>query len=125
MAGRLLAKTDFEQRISAASGTVILEYPTLGWNVVRVWWTPDDIVAAARDAGIPDQSSDPGGDTAAPRGMVLMTFTDLERGRASLVSWYLIGWAACVRLEKLHPRSVLVRSGVVHLVRTGKVERKR
>jgi len=45
--GRLLSIDDAKRKIKAEKGTLILEYPYLGWNVNRAWWTADDIADIA------------------------------------------------------------------------------
>jgi len=45
--GRLLSIDDVKRKIEAEKGTLILEYPGLGWNVNRAWWTADDVAAIA------------------------------------------------------------------------------
>jgi hypothetical protein len=64
--GRFLSKSEFEQRVEASAGTVIFEYPTLGWRVLRIWWTPDDVLSLAQSAGISDRSPDSQGHDPSP-----------------------------------------------------------
>ena len=45
--GRLLGIDEVKRKIVAEQGTLILEYPSLGWNNSRVWWTSDDVAEIA------------------------------------------------------------------------------
>jgi hypothetical protein len=118
--GRLLSKADFEQKLADSSGSVIFEYPEAGWRVLRVWWTPDDVLAIAREAGISDKSPDPETipvsrfDTWGQH-----QYTDLETGRALLAVLSL--WCVLPNfsptLEAHFPgmRTVFLYSGLVAL----------
>ena len=37
---RLLSLSDAKRKIKQGQGIIILDAPTLGWNVCRVWWSP-------------------------------------------------------------------------------------
>src|ERR1043165_8076429 len=90
--GRLLAQPDFERRLAKKSGTVILELPTLGWRVLRAWWTPDDVAARGLTTGLSDQSPKGHGFFGSPlEEWCHDTYTDLEKGSALLVPLYLFG----------------------------------
>lgn len=41
---RLMMLDQAKQEMSQGHGSIIIELPTLGWNVVRLWWSPDDTV---------------------------------------------------------------------------------
>jgi hypothetical protein len=38
--GRVLSLGDARDKISQKEGMIIVDAPTLGWNVSRVWWSP-------------------------------------------------------------------------------------
>ena len=122
--GRLLSRADFEQRVATSSGTVIFEYPTLGWRVLRVWWTPDDVLGLAHSAGISEQSPDSEGVAPSPFEMWCHdTYTDLQRGRAFLVPLYIFGsafqrFSQALRSRFPTMRSAFVHSALVHFTRT-------
>jgi len=124
--GRILSEVEFEQHLANSNGTVLLEYPTLGWRVLRVWWTPDDVSALADAAGISRQSPDSEGAGPSPfETWCYDTYTDLQGGHAFLVPLYLFG-SAFQRfgpsLRARHPamKTALVRSALVHFARGGK-----
>jgi hypothetical protein len=122
--GRFLSRRDFEQRVAASTGTVVFEYPTLGWRVLRVWWTPDDIRSIGQAANLSEQSTDSEGVTPSPfEAWCHDTYTDLDRGHALIVPFYLFGAAYYRFRESLLAgapslRSVCVRSASVHFCRT-------
>ncbi len=39
--GRTLSLEEAKQRIARGEGMVVVDAPTLGWNVSRVWWAPE------------------------------------------------------------------------------------
>lgn len=46
--GRTLSGRRLRQQLaSGETGTLIIEYPTLGWGMNHAWWTPDNIPARA------------------------------------------------------------------------------
>jgi hypothetical protein len=45
--GRLLSVAEAKDRIKAASGTLIIEQPALGWGFTRAWWAADDLHSAS------------------------------------------------------------------------------
>jgi len=92
-AGRCLSRIEFEQRVASSTGTVIFEYPTIGWPILRVWWTPDDVLACAHSAGISEPPPELNFDPCPFDVWCHDTYTDLQRGRAYLVPLYLIGSA--------------------------------
>ncbi len=88
--GRVLFRGQFERHLRACRGTVIFEYPTLGWRVLRVWWTPDDVHAVAGAAGIPGEGV-PGAGVPPFEIWCHDTYLDLDRGKAFIVPYYLFG----------------------------------
>jgi hypothetical protein len=42
-AGRLLSKGELDRYLVLGSGTLIVEFPTVGWSYSRAWWTEDDL----------------------------------------------------------------------------------
>jgi hypothetical protein len=121
--GRLLSRADFEQRVADSTGTVLFEYPTLGWRVLRVWWTPDDVLARAHSAGFSEHSPEPDGvATSQFETWCHDTYTDLQSGRAFLVPLYIFGaafqrFSRSLRTRFPMMRSVFVRSASVHFTR--------
>lgn len=121
--GRFLSRADFEQRIAKSSGTVIFEYPTLGWRVMRVWWTPDDVLALADSAGISKESPTPNAAEPSPFEIWCNdTYTNEQSGRAFLVPIYIFGSAYSRFPQSLGTRfpamnSISVRSAFVELTR--------
>lgn len=60
--GRTLSRRRLARRLAAGdTGTLIIEYPTMGWARTHAWWTPDDLHALA-PVPIPDPDSDEYGD---------------------------------------------------------------
>ena len=52
--GRTLELSEVREKIGQKDGMIIVDAPTLGWNVSRVWWSPtQDFVPrpASREAG--------------------------------------------------------------------------
>ncbi len=47
VAGRLVSRRKCLELMENSSGTLIIEWPTPSWNVSRVWWTSDDVLAEA------------------------------------------------------------------------------
>lgn len=45
---RLLTLEDAKLKVSKGEGTVIIEAPTLGWNVNRLWWCSDRELAGSK-----------------------------------------------------------------------------
>lgn len=89
-AGRYLSRQDFENHAAASRGSVIFEYPTIGWRVMRIWWTPDAIVE--KTAHVSDESSDARGMYPSPRETLLNdAYLDFDGGSAQLVPLYLFG----------------------------------
>lgn len=43
--GRYLSLSEAQSAIARSAGTLIIEQPSLGWNVTRAWWTPENLVA--------------------------------------------------------------------------------
>jgi hypothetical protein len=43
--GRYLSLADVLKHIEARGGTLIIEFPSFGWNYTRAWWTPDDVLS--------------------------------------------------------------------------------
>ena len=43
--GRFLRQDDARLRIGERGGTLIIENPTIAWDVTRAWWTPEDVYA--------------------------------------------------------------------------------
>jgi hypothetical protein len=44
--GRVLAKRQFLANLSSG-GSMLIEKPSMGWNITRAWWTSDDIIHIA------------------------------------------------------------------------------
>ena len=44
---RVMKIDDVRLKLASQSGSLIIEYPYLGWGISRVWWTPDDVVAVS------------------------------------------------------------------------------
>jgi hypothetical protein len=42
LSGRTLALKEAKRLIAQGKGMLIVDSPTLGWNVVRVWWAPPE-----------------------------------------------------------------------------------
>lgn len=126
LAGRLMSRSEFERELAAGKGTVVFEFPTLGWRVLRVWWTDEDVWALGRAAGLAEQSPDPED----KEGMAPSPFECWchdayvvpEGGRASLVPLSILG-GACHRFQtSIQQRFpgvpvIHVRSELVHLFR--------
>lgn len=51
---RYLSYSDVRRRISER-GSLIIESPSLGWNVTRAWWTPDDLLSESAVASPNDE----------------------------------------------------------------------
>ena len=47
IAGRFMPEREVVERLAKSTGTLIVERSTIGWNITRAWWTPDDVVARA------------------------------------------------------------------------------
>lgn len=41
--GRCLSLAEAQQLIEQGTGTILVDAPSLGWNVSRVWWSPENI----------------------------------------------------------------------------------
>jgi hypothetical protein len=41
--GRWLSRDTLDLKLQGNIGTLIVEYPSIGWPVLRVWWTPDKV----------------------------------------------------------------------------------
>lgn len=55
--GRTLSGRRLRQQLAAGkTGTLIIEYPTLGWGMNHAWWTPENIPARAPVEG-PDSAT--------------------------------------------------------------------
>lgn len=44
--GRTMSLRDAEALIAAGKGAIVIDAPTLGWNVWRVWWAPEHAIIA-------------------------------------------------------------------------------
>lgn len=42
--GRTMPMCDAEALIAAGNGVIVIEAPTLGWNVWRIWWAPEHAI---------------------------------------------------------------------------------
>jgi hypothetical protein len=119
-AGRLITPAEFEQRLASSSGTAIFELPTLGWRVLWVWWTPEDVRLAAPPecAGESSVPLDPSPLECWCRDH----YTDLSSGRAFLVARQFTGRAFSrypARVKSAFPRipTVTVLSAMIDLLR--------
>ncbi len=88
--GRWLSESDLLARIEQEGGTAIIESPTVGWRIARLWWTPDDVHACA-PVEAPDRSTQrvlrhPYDQWAHAQ------YTDFETGRALLYSVFQMRW---------------------------------
>jgi hypothetical protein len=91
-AGRFLPRAEFEEHLAVSEGTVLIEYPTVGWRGLWVWWTSDDVVALARAAGFhPEHATNQGLATGEMEAWCRDRYLDRERGRALLVPIYAVG----------------------------------
>lgn len=45
--GRLATRSQARSILADRRGTILIEAPTVGWNVFAIWWTPDDVAAEA------------------------------------------------------------------------------
>jgi len=100
---RYLSRADFEAHLAASRGSVIFENPTITWRVMRVWWTPDDIVE--KTAHVSAESPDARGMEPSPRETLLQdVYLDLKRGSALLVPMYLFGPAPQKYFTKFQAR---------------------
>lgn len=43
--GRYLPRSDARLRIKKEGGTLIIENPTVSWDITHAWWTPEDVGA--------------------------------------------------------------------------------
>ncbi len=39
--GRVMSRAQAQERIEKGEGTILVEYPTMGWNVARIWWSAE------------------------------------------------------------------------------------
>lgn len=120
-AGRLITPAEFEQRLASSSGTAIFELPTLGWRVLWVWWTPDDVRLAA-PSSCAAESSDPLDPPSPLECWCRDHYTDLDTGRALLVARQFTGRAFNrypSKLRSAFPRmpTVTVLSAMIDLWR--------
>lgn len=49
MKGRVISLDEAKRRIGCGDGTIVIENPTLGWNVSRVWWAPHNAATPRPD----------------------------------------------------------------------------
>jgi len=115
IAGRFIPEREVVERLERSPGTLIVERPTIGWNITRAWWTPDDVVALApAPPGRTDGDAvdalcrDPFTHWAYER------YTHPETGKATLVAAY-SGKRVVDRITAAHPslRHVELMSGFV------------
>ncbi len=45
--GRYLSRNERKRRLVRGDGTIIIESPTIGWNITRAWWTEEDVLMLA------------------------------------------------------------------------------
>lgn len=41
--GRTISLKQTKNHVAIHGGTLILEFPTIGWGISRAWWTPDNV----------------------------------------------------------------------------------
>lgn len=65
-AGRFLTRGEVQERTSTGVGTILVEFPLIGSNVTRAWWTDDDVLSIASmpppehdEAGVEDPPGHP------------------------------------------------------------------
>lgn len=113
--GRLLPRKQRDRQLVKSSGTIIIEHPTVGWNVTRAWWTSDDVQA---ESPVP-----PPDDSAVNDGTIwdhpYLTwahgrYTDLQNGRACLLAvWNGKKHQQLLSKQYPHLKSVEIWSGAV------------
>lgn len=86
---RKLSWSDLDRAASSTPGTLIVDWRTLGWSTVHIWWSPSDVASDAAAAGIPtgDQDLTPEG-CLAPHPITpfcLERYLDPRNGNAFLV----------------------------------------
>ncbi|QIF04931.1 hypothetical protein [Roseimicrobium sp. ORNL1] len=119
-AGRLITPAEFEERLASSLGTAIFELPTLGWRVLWVWWTPEDVRLA-----VPSESEAESSDSLDPSPLECWCrdhYTDLSTGRAFLVARQFTGRAFSrypAKVRSSFPRmpTVTVLSAMIDLIR--------
>lgn len=79
---RTLSLDEAKQRIARNEGIILVDAPTLGWNVSRVWWSPrTDFVPRADQEDEVVSKADPENHS---------RFIDVSTGEASLVDGFVI-----------------------------------
>jgi hypothetical protein len=76
---RTVSRTEAQQRITRHEGIILVDAPSIGWNVTRIWWSPEtDFVPPSKQT---DQDS-----LASPADIENhRRFIDMTTGTASLV----------------------------------------
>jgi hypothetical protein len=100
-AGRWLPRAELLERLQAGCGTLIVEWPTPGWQFCRAWWTPEVI----------EQSNQELSEIRRLRQLECCyheRYTDLKRGTALLVSVWWGEWLVR-KLERRFPGVRVVR----------------
>jgi hypothetical protein len=95
-ASRLLSKGELDRHLLHGSGTLIVEFPTVGWSFSRAWWTEDDL----RDRVPAPSETDVILDEFSRR--CYETYFERDHGRAQLVSVWR-GERVVRRLKKRFP----------------------
>lgn len=124
--GRLITLNDEVSGRLVESGTFIIEWPDLGWNNSRLWWTsecPEQLLAIA------PPSDDQRHETIESEAVCLwdvwcwQEFLSVRCGRAKLLrSWS--GKSLLERLRRTHPdlKSVTVNTGLAFIMWDREVE---
>lgn len=115
LAGRFLPPQAALRRIGDGAGTLIIERPTVGWNITRAWWTSEDVLATAPAQPSDMDSSDVSVLCRDPfTNWCYQKYTHLDEGSALLVAVY-NGERAADRLLQQLPgvKRVELKSGFV------------
>jgi hypothetical protein len=81
---RTLSRNEAKQRIARKEGILLVDAPTLGWNVSRVWWSPRTDFIPGREKSVKDEVVSKEDVENYGR------FIDVSTGAASLVDGFVI-----------------------------------
>ncbi len=89
LAGRFIPWKKAIGLIENPPGTLIVESPTVGWNITRTWWTPDNVLAQAPVLPLDTPESEPMDLARHPFiEWCHKNYTDTETGSARLIAVY-------------------------------------
>jgi hypothetical protein len=82
--GRTLTIEEAKSLLEQGEGSIVIDAPTLGWNVSRVWWAPSGLIVPRPEHWEGDRTCPPEDD------LNFRRLIDYETGIAKLISPFLI-----------------------------------